>query len=491
VTKIRTNLSSIATGAATLSLVNAFRLLLQTLSLPLMARLLSPDDYGLAAMAMPLVLFVMMLADGGLASSLVRHGSPDGAAWHSCFWMSCGLGAALSGLIALSAPLAGAVLNEPRVVPVIAVLGTIVLGQAASLVPGAALQQARRFGTIALLESFVLVLALGTAVICAIKGLGVWALIWQQIVLYGVRVVLNLCLSPYRVRFVFRLQTIREHAIFGGNLIGVSLVTLASRAIDNVVMGRVCGTAPVGLFAMALQFSRLPFMLATGPLQYVIYPHISDPEQFEGRLGELFLLMSRLLAIVILPGIGLLAVASGPIFHILLSAKWDPAIRVFATLAAGSAVQTVTALAGTFVMALGRTDLQLKLAVTSAVGWFLCLIGSVWWGIDGVALANSLWTILFALWSLHVVLPLIGCRMSAYLRAMLWPAGLSGIAMALYLLLEPEGDAHDLAESLLAAGLAAATIGITLFIQRADLLKTLKRFSALGGADSAGRAVST
>ena len=87
----RSSLRLIATGALTMSSVSVLRLLVQLLSVPVLARFLSPEEYGLAAMAMPVILFLMMLADSGLGSSLVRTSETDEPAWHTCCWLSAGL----------------------------------------------------------------------------------------------------------------------------------------------------------------------------------------------------------------------------------------------------------------------------------------------------------------------------------------------------------------------------------------------------------------
>jgi O-antigen/teichoic acid export membrane protein len=75
----------IAQGTALIGCINVVRLFVQFFSIPVLARLLAPADYGLAAMAMPVILLLMMIADAGLGSSLVRTGATDGPAWHTCF----------------------------------------------------------------------------------------------------------------------------------------------------------------------------------------------------------------------------------------------------------------------------------------------------------------------------------------------------------------------------------------------------------------------
>ena len=206
-------------------------------------------------------------------------------------------------------------------------LAAIVPLQTCTVVPGAALQKQGRFGAIAATERAVIA-SLGTAVACSIAGLGVWSLVGQQIVFYAVRLALTLTLSPCRPRLVFALGDAWEHVIFGRNLLGVSLISSASRSLENLVIGRFYGPAPVGVYSMAFQFARLPFMLVTGPLQFSLYPHVAALRDDKAKLVALLLLITRVLAMVVVPAVGLVAVASDPIFHLLLSKKWGQAALI-------------------------------------------------------------------------------------------------------------------------------------------------------------------
>jgi O-antigen/teichoic acid export membrane protein len=372
------SIKQIAKGTALIAFTNVLRLLVQLFSVPVLARMLSPEDYGLAAMAMPVILFLMMIADAGLGSSLVRTGKPEEPAWHTCFWLSTGVGTVIVIGLALLSPVFGLLLNEPRIMPIITALAAIVPLQTLTLVPGAALRQKGNFGTIAAIEIAAMGASIGAAVACAVGGFGVWALVWQQIVFFAVRLALTLTCSPYRPRLIFDLPDAWEHVIFGRNLLGATLVTSASRTLESLAIGRLCGPAPLGVYSMAFQFARLPFMLVTGPFQFVLYPHIAALRDDKAKLAELFLLFTRVLAMVVLPAVGLVAVASDPVFHLLLSKKWGQAAPIFVLIAPAAALQPVTALLGTFLMALGRTDVQMRLAWQFAIVWLGGLMLSVW-----------------------------------------------------------------------------------------------------------------
>jgi O-antigen/teichoic acid export membrane protein len=456
-----------------MSSVNVLRLLVQFLSVPILARLLSPQDYGLAAMAMPVILFVMMLADAGFGSSLVRTGKTDEPAWHTCFWLSIGLGSSFAIGIALVSPMVGVLLNEPRLTPIILALTVIIPLQTFTLVPGAALQQQGRFGIIASTEIAAMVASIGAAIVLGIEGFGVWALVWQQLVFYSIRLWLTLVRSSYRPRMVFDLKDAWGHVVFGRNLLGASLITFISRSLENLTIGKIYGPDPVGIYSMAFQFARLPFMLVTGPLQYVLYPHVAAIREDKTRLANLFLLLTRVLAIVCLPSVGLVAVASEPIFHLLLSQKWGQAAPIFVLIAPAAALQPVTAILGTFLMALGRTDVQMRLAAQFAAIWLAGLMISVWYGIEAVAAAYTVCTVLFSLWSLLVCLPFVNCSLNSYRKALLRPIVLTAFAASAYSIFRFTTPDNELLNIFLAIALEIIVIAISIITERRSIIDFL------------------
>ncbi|MBS0267230.1 MAG: lipopolysaccharide biosynthesis protein [Planctomycetes bacterium] len=472
------SIAKIVRGTAFIGFVNVLRLIVQFVSVPVLARLLSPVDYGLAAMAMPVILFVMLLADAGLGNSLVRTSRTNDPAWHMCFWLSVGLGIVGAAGVALLSPLVAFFLSEPRLTPMLATLAAIIPLQTFTMVPGACLQKEARFGTIAATEIVAMCTSLGAAVALAIAGSGVWALVWQQIVFYAVRLTLTLTCSPYRPRLMFDLHDAWEHVIFGRNLLGMSLISSASRSLENLVIGKVNGAGPVGVYAMAFQFARLPFMLVTGPLQYSLYPHVAAIREDRAQLTALFVLLTRVLAMVLLPAVGLVAVASEPTFTLLLSHKWVHAAPVFALIAPAAALQPVTAIVGTFLMALGRTDVQIRLAAQFAVVWIAGLTMSVWYGLEAVAMTYSVCALLFSAWSLRICLPLLDCSFASYARLFMWPMALTVVAMIGYRVLSsPEAD-HNALNVGIAMTLALIVTVIALLVQRRALVAALTMSAA-------------
>lgn len=426
------SLRKIALGTAAMTSVSVLRMLAQFLVVPILSRLLAPEDYGVVAMAMPFVLFTMIFTDGGMGQSLVRTDSNRSEVWSTSFWLTILLGLGLGLFIALLAPLAAAFFNEERLLPIILVLSALVVFQAGATIPEAVLRQRHKFGTIAATEMTAVAAGIGTAVFIGMNGGGAWALVGQQLALYILRFVMTFWFSGFRPRLVYTFKEVKEHLLFGRDVIGANLINYVAQSSDSFVIGKFLGSAVLGIYSMAFLFVRLPMRMIAGPLQYVIYAHLTPLRHNTELMRRIFLLLTRVLAIFLYPSIGLVAAACHPVFTLLLSEKWAQSGLLFMIAAPAGALQAVTGLRGTFLLAMGKTQLQLKTTWESCFIQIFALCVSVYFGITWVVVAFTVAVFIYFPRSMMLMLPLIECSFAQYLRAMLWPFLTTLIAIISY-----------------------------------------------------------
>lgn len=475
----------IALSAVAMSSVPIFRMAAQFLVVPMLSRLLSPADYGLVSMAMPFLLFTMMFTDAGVGQSLMRTPRSDEEVWTTSFWLTIILGVTLClGIIAL-APAAAHFFGEPRLKPLIMALALAVIPQAAATIPEASLRQNHRFGVIAATESAAHAIGIMLALLIAWQGGGAWALIAQQLGLYGARFVLTFWYSTLRPGLVFNLRSVREHLIFGRNVLGASFMTTLTQSVDSFVIGKVLGSLLLGYYAMAFIFVRLPWRVVTGPLEYVIYAHLAPLAGNKDLVRRVFLLLTRVLAILVVPAIGLVAAAHTPVFRILLSDKWQLSGILFMVAAPAAALQTVTAFYGTFIMALGRTDVQVRLntefLVALAIALLLCAPHGIVWAVMGYSAVVFLYFPRY----LALIMPLLGCPAAAYLRTLAVPVVMTLSCVALYIELTYTMVTGDWQQMFLGGALALLGIVSSALIQYRALFGEVELLSEAAGFASA------
>lgn len=448
-----------------MSLVSMMRLLAQFVAIPILSRILSPEDYGVVAMAMPFVLFAMMLADAGIGVSLVRTPATQRVVWSTFFWLSVLLGLGLSLAMMAIAPVAAVAFEEPRLTAIVMTLAVAVFVQSIACVPGAALQQQQKFRVVAVIDICALLLGIVTAVVVATHGGGAWALVWQQLVFYGLRVACVFYYSGFRPQVVFTMAEVKEHLAFSKNVLSVNLVGFFTRSVDNLIVGKILGAAAVGVYSMAFQFARLPVMLISGPLNYVLYAKLSQVKEDRDAIRATFMVLTRVLAAVVFPGMGMVAAAHGPVFDLLLSAKWEQAGVVFMLAAPACATLSVTMLCGTIMLVLGRADTQLKTTYEFGILWVVTLLCASWFGVEWAAASFN-----FAVWAytprlLSLVFPLMGASMAEYGLALLMPVVATGMCIAVFWAVVTVFAPGDVWQMVLGAFLACAGIAFAALLQ--------------------------
>jgi O-antigen/teichoic acid export membrane protein len=456
-----------------MSSVNVVRLSAQFFAIPILSRLLTQDEYGIMGMAMPFTVLAMTLVDGGICMSLVRTSSADWKAWSTCFWLTMLLGLGLGGLMLVLAPVAAQVLGEPRLEPIVMTLALVVFAQATVAIPGASLQQSQQFRLIAVTEIIPVLVGIVTAVIIALRGGGIWALVGQQLAFYAVRVALVLTFSSFRPRLVFDWSSAKEHVIFGRNLMGTNLLGFLTGSAANLVIGKALGSASVGIYAMGVQFASLPSILIAGPLQYVLYAQLAPIKNDTAAIRRAVLFLTRTLALVIFPVVGMIAVAHQSVFDLLLSSKWMAAGELFMIIAPICALQAVTMLLATVAAVVGRTDIQLRNSAEFGILWSAALLTSVWFGLSWVGVALNCAVLAYLPRVFRMALPLIGCSFRAYLNALVVPTILTLFCAGFLVGLEQYVAFGDWQQLGVVGTIAAAGIGICVFLQRRTLVSEL------------------
>lgn len=464
---------------AAMSSVSVLRLLAQFVAVPILARLLSPADYGVVGMAMPFILFAMMIADAGIGMSLVRVPASERRVWSTCFWLSAALGLVLAAIMAALSPLAAYLFNEPRLGPIVMTLTLVVFAQAVSAIPGAALQQQHKFKLIAVIEIVATIVGIIAAIVVGLRGGGAWALVAQQLVFYLMRFVLTYRLSAFRPLYVYNYREVAEHLTFGRDVLSVNILNFFARSLDNLVIGKVISAAAVGIYSMALQFARLPGMLVSGPLQFVLYPRLSERKNDPAAIRATFLIVTRVLAIMIFPTMGMVAAAHYAVFTLLLSAKWAVSGKLFMIVAASCAVNAVTSLSATVLLALGRTDIRIRTTIEFGGLWLASLLVSVWFGLEWVAIAFNLATLAYTPRTVMLLLPHIGCKNAEYWRTMLTPSIATAGAIALFWEAKHSWLLGSWAQLFLAAFLSLLAIAVSVAKQHRFLRDELTLWRSL------------
>ena len=256
-----------------------------------LARLLKPEDFGLAALALVVTGFVNLAADLGLGSAIIQRREFTSRHLNVALTAALGLGILISSVIILAAPLIGSATNTPALVKPLRVLSLAFVTAGCATVAISALQRRLDFRRLFVVEvtSYSVGYAL-VAIAGAMAGLGVWSLVFGSLAQSLVLCLLSLGSAGAPVRPLLARRELRDLLGFGTRVSANQLVGFIGRNGDNLLVGRLLGAESLGLYSRAFNLMMMPINYVTSVLFTVLVPAYAEIQDQRARVGRGFLL---------------------------------------------------------------------------------------------------------------------------------------------------------------------------------------------------------
>jgi PST family polysaccharide transporter len=304
--------------------------LLNLASIMVMARLLTPKDFGLYAMVTTIMGFLWMFQDAGLSTATVQRQQITHAQVSNLFWVNVGVGGITALVVAALAPVVAWFYHEPRLVGVTLVLSSTFLLASSAVQHIALLNRQMRFAVVAIIYIVSALSGYLTGVAMALLGYGYWALVGASVTQGAVQLVLAWLISGWRPKFPSRNSQTWHLLTFGANITAGSLMYSLARGADNLLIGRFFGAAAVGLYSRASILLIRPLQQFTAPINAVLVPALSRLQAQPDRYRRTFLRVYEAMALVSFLSTGLLLALARPLTLVVLGPKWEQAAPIFA-----------------------------------------------------------------------------------------------------------------------------------------------------------------
>jgi len=333
---------------------------LDALAKLILARLLAPRHFGLVGMATIVTGLVGVFSELGLSAAIVQRKDLEERHRSSGFWLNIATGVVLCGVGFALAPLATRYFREPGVAAIVQVLSVTFVISSTAIVQASLLQRALRFRDLAVRDLLGVIAGGATAIVLALLGFGVWALVWGSVAGLTVSTIALWLIGDWCPRLYFDRGSAGELFNFGGKVLGTQLVNYAIRNFDYFVIGRVLGAGALGLYTLAYKMLLLPLDQVTRVVCAVLFPALSQVQRHDSLVNRAYLKAVGYIAALTLPvEAGIFAVAPEAV-RSLLGAKWEGAILPMRIFCLTAALQSIGAPVWTAVDAKGRPDLSLK-----------------------------------------------------------------------------------------------------------------------------------
>lgn len=403
------------------------------LQLAVLARILSPEDFGLQALAMTVIGMLAVFSDLGISSAIIHYDDISDEQLSSLYWLNVGLGVFLTLVVLLLSPLVAGFYANDALQPILLILSFVFIINASAQQLRVIAEKELQFSALARIEIASTLIGFTVALSSALLGAAVYALTYGYIATVGSFSMLCwLLLSRgWRPRLAFKWSDVSKHVRFGIHLLGVSVANTLSYQADVIVAGRMFSAAQVGLYFQPRELSMRIMLIINPIVTRVGLPLIAKVQNDRQALAKIYADTILMTASINFPVYAALALFAPEVVGIVLGSKWMAASGFMRAVAIWCAIRSIGNPIGSLLVGTGRT----RQALVSSVTITLLVFSTVWlsadrFGLVGIpyALAALYTALIIPFWYFNVE-PASGLSFVRYHTQLAKPAAATAAAL--------------------------------------------------------------
>ena len=420
----------------------AARYLLSMGSTALLARLLSPADYGLLGMVAAITALAQASSDFGLSWATVQRTQLSRNQIDALLVINTAFGLFLMVLCALSAPYVAAFYHRPELTNIMIAASTALLLSAVAVQPSALMRRQMKLKELSLCSLWALLISAIVAIVLARLGFSYWALVVQLILQQAITTALSFPMSGYFPRLPRNFLNLRSLVTFGGYSAAYGIVNYFARNLDNVLVGKFWGATALGYYSRAYFLMTLPGMIVMGVFSGVLIPAMASLRKEPARMEAVYVRALRLITVLGCAFAVGLAAAAPELVDFVYGPKWRAVVPILLWLSAASILQPIQNTVGWLYIVAERGRGMFIMGLVVAGSATLAFAIGISSGPVGVARAYAIANTIMAYpilvmghracnlnirKSLAVIPPLLACAL--IMGAVVWIAGVETSAL--------------------------------------------------------------
>ena len=428
--------------------------LLRFLVALVMARLLTPSDYGMVGMLSIFLAIAWTFLDSGIGSALIQKKDRTDEDYSTAFYFNFAVGVSFYALLFAAAPWIAAFYGVPELTSITRVISLGLVTSSLCTVQLTRLTVNLRFGAQSAIAVSALAVSSVLGIFLAYRGYGAWALVWQILLSDAINVCLLWIVSGWRPKLVFSVQSFRRLFGFGSKLLCSTLIDTVYGNLYTLVIGKMFGSASLGFYSRANGFAVLPSDTVTSVVLKVNYPILSRFQDDSQMLVSACRRLVRLPMFVLAPMLFGLAVMAEPLVKVLIGDKWLPCVPLLQVLCLGVLWNPLAQLNLNLLCVKGRADLVLKLELVKKLIAFAFLVATVPFGVFWMCVGLAAYDFIALCINCRYAKKMLGFGFFAQMREVI-PVILNAAAMAGLAALAMRLSAVPLVQLALAVGMGA------------------------------------
>ena len=347
----------------------------------ILARMLTPDDFGLIGMLLVFIAISQSLIESGFSLALIRKQDRNDVDNSTVFYFSVITSLFVYLLFYAIAPWVSLFFHEPQLTELMRVLCVVIIFNSFSIIQRVLFTALIDFKTQAKATTIAAILSGIVGIVCAYKGAGVWALVIQYLANSFLNTVLLWYYSSWRPLLVFSWKSFKELYLFGFNLMLVGVLETLYQNSYQIFIGKFFSAASLGHFTQAKTIANFPSNNLSGVIGRVTYPSMCTIQDDHARVSEVYRRLARIIAFGVFPLMCGLAALSVPTIHFLIGSKWHFAAILMVPLSFSFMFYPIHAVNMNVLQVKGKSKLYLKSEIIKKVISIAFLVGTIPFGI--------------------------------------------------------------------------------------------------------------
>ena len=369
-----------------------------------LANVVSKAEFGLVGAILVFQAFASLLVDSGFSTALIQRKNPTETDYSTVFWFNMGVSVALYAVLWLSAPLIDTIFHaEGQLVPLARVMFLTFILNATAIVQMNRLMKQMTVKMIAVSNVIGLVVSGIVGVGLALAGWGAWAIVWQSIVLAGVKSGILWFTSSWTPRFTFSWDSLRSIFSVGVGVMASSFLNTIFTNIYSFIIGAHYNLVQLGNYSQADKWSKMGVMSLSQIFTASFLPILSAKQDDKQEYARMIAKTNRLTGYVTFFSMGLLLVTATQIFHIFFGTKWDSAILMFQILVIRGIFTIVTVQYNNYIISCGASRKYVYSEIVKDVSTVIAIVVTIPYGITWLVAGQVFAGVVYFFYALYLV----------------------------------------------------------------------------------------
>lgn len=364
---------------------------IQFISGIILARLLTPYDYGCIGMLAIFMVLAEAFIDGGFGSALIQKKQPSQEDYSTIFWWNLFMAFFMYCILFFIAPAIARFYDTPLLCDVLRVQGLVLFIYAFNIVQRNQLKKKLNFKVLSIVTITTSIIALSITIFMAYKGFGVWSLVVQNLISAAIPAFIFWFFIKWRPIFVFSLKSFKELFSFGFYMFLTNLINQFGNQIQGLLIGKVYNPSTMGYYSKAYGTEHLASRSISNIMSQVTFPLFSQVQDDKSRLANIIRRLAMTISFLTFPILFILILCAEPIFLLLYSDRWLQSVPYFQVLCIAGLASCMIAVNSHSIAAIGKSKVTFTWTIIKrAIGIGFVVGGLFLWGMKGLLLGAVL-----------------------------------------------------------------------------------------------------